>query len=229
VLYASGSTGGLRLDHVVLQRLGSARDWIGNVNTSGTVTNQTDGPWSGFGMHGMSPEIHTAGGGGTPPSDPGTALMPQSPWPWPSDNDVGLTLNPAGTNWLQTHPDYVPVTPRSGFDRPTWNLVMKPDGVTRCNTSPIFTNPVYANLWVIAQGSGAITSSWLPYVTRIGQNSFPGTNTTVVRPATEPTMGRTKTTTSFGFFVPPCPLITNRGSLSKLGVVQAIVLNHPSG
>jgi hypothetical protein len=228
VLYATGATGGLRIDHVVLQRLNSARGWVGNVNAAGTVTEEPDGRWAGFGMHGMSPEIHTAGGGGTPPGDPGTALMPQS-GSWPSNNFVGLTIDPSGTNWLQSYPDYVPVTQRSGFDKPTWTLVMKPGGAgTKCNTDLVTTNPTYGAFWVIAQGSGAIASSYLPYTTRIGQNTFPGTNRTVVRLTTEQTMGQSKTTTNFGYFVPPCPLVPG-GSLSPLGLVQAIVTQHPSG
>ena len=226
VLYAPGSTGGLRLDHVVLQRLGSARDWVGRSSEFGNVTNQPDGPWSGFGMHGMSPEIHTSGGGGQPPSDPGTALMPQSS-NWPADLYTGVTIDPTGTNYLQTYPDFVPVTPRSGFDRPTWNLVMKPDGASRCATDgAAFKEPFYVSIYVHGHGSLPITSSWLPYIKRLGQNTFPGTDTTVVHPPTEQTMGQTQPTTSFGYYVPPCPI---GGSLSKLGLVQAIVLNHPSG
>ncbi len=225
-LYATGATGGLRIDHVVLQRLNSARGWVGNVNTAGTVIEQPDGPWAGFGMHGLSGELHTSGGGGTPPGDTGTALMPQSA-NWPSNNFVGLTIDPTGTNWLQSYPDYVPVTPRSGFDKPTWTLVMKPGGGSKCNTDLVTTNPTYGAFWVLAQGSGAITSSYLPYTTRIGQSSFPGTNRTVVKLTTEQTMGQSRTTTNFGYFVPPCPLVPG-GSLSSLGLVQAIVTQHPS-
>ena len=199
---------------------------MGNVNTAGTVIEQPDGPWAGFGMHGLSGELHTSGGGGTPPGDTGTALMPQSA-NWPSNNFVGLTIDPTGTNWLQSYPDYVPVTPRSGFDKPTWTLVMKPGGGSKCNTDLVTTNPTYGAFWVLAQGSGAITSSYLPYTTRIGQSSFPGTDRTVVKLTTEQTMGQSRTTTNFGYFVPPCPLVPG-GSLSSLGLVQAIVTQHPS-
>jgi hypothetical protein len=223
-VFAPGNTADLRLDHVVLQRLADARKWIGTVNTAGTVTDAQDGTWSGYGFYGGASDIKTSFGDGVDADGVGYI---QAASVWPSNNYVGLTIDPSGMPWAQTYPDYVPVQPRSGTDYPRWDLIMKPKGTARCDTDGgAFQNPFYIQAWVIAQGSGAITSSYLPYMDRFGQNSFVSTNLTVVRPKVESSMRATRPSTNFGYVIPPCPL----GSATKhsaMGVAQAIVTQHP--
>ena len=75
-------------------------------------------------------------------------------------------------------------------------------------------------------GIGSITSSYLPYMDRFGQNSFVSTNLTVVRPKVESSMRATRPSTNFGYVIPPCPLGTATKH-SPMGIAQAIVTQHP--
>jgi hypothetical protein len=105
--------------------------------------------------------------------------------------------------------------------------VMRPKGNARCDTDlGAFTNPFYIQAWVLAQGSGAIASSYLDYMDRFGQNTFSSTNLTTIRPKVQSTMRQTRASTNFGFVIPPCPL-GDAKKHSPLGLAQAIVTQHP--